>query len=278
MARRKHYTTDLTDEQWKLIKPLIPPARRGGDRRTTNMREVVNAILYLNKNGCTWRDLPGDFPAWPTVYRYFSLWRDDGTWKAIYETLHRRWRKQVGRQETPSAGAGEVTSPIDSQSVQAAEEAETRGKDTNKRVSGRKRHLMVDTEGLPVAVAVTKASANDKSGARLLLETIKGALPRLRKLWADGAYVSAPLAKEAGEQDIEIEVVSRRDGDASKKASGFVVVPRRWVVERTFAWLLRCRRLCRDFERLGESVEALIYVAMTRLLLNRLCPRPKLTS
>ena len=260
---RKRYTTDLTDEQWGLIEPMIPPQRTGGDKRTTDMREVTNAILYLTKNGCSWRDLPGDFPPHQTVYDYFSRWRDDGTWQTIYGVLHRRWRQSIGREETPSAAV------IDSQSVQAAEEAESRGSDTNKRVKGRKRHLMVDTEGLPVAVVVTDASANDKRGARPLLAAVKDVLPRLKKLWADGAYESGPLSEEASDQGVELEVVGR--GGVSR-GGGFVVVPRRWVVERTFAWLMRSRRLCRDFERLARTVEALIYVAMTRLLLNRLAP------
>lgn len=144
---------------------------------------------------------------------------------------------------------------------------QTRGSDTNKRVKGRKRHLMVDTEGLPVAVAVTDASANDKRGARLLLAAVEEVLPRLKKLWADGAYESGPLRQEARDQGVALEVVKRSHGE-----KGFVAVPRRWVVERTFAWLLRYRRLCRDFERLTRTVESLIYVAMTRLLLNRLTP------
>ena len=258
---RKHYTTDLTDEQWALVEPLIPPQRTGGTKRTADIREVVNAVLYLTKNGCSWRDLPGDFPPYQTVYDYFSRWRDDGTWQAIYEMLHRRWRRSIGREQTPSAAV------IDSQSVQAAEEAQTRGSDTNKRVKGRKRHLMVDTEGLPVAVAVTDASANDKRGARLLLAAVEEVLPRLKKLWADGAYESGPLRQEASDQGIALEVVKRSDGE-----KGFVAVARRWVVERTFAWLLRYRRLCRDFERLTRTVESLIYIAMTRLLLKRLTP------
>jgi putative transposase len=264
---RKRYTTDLTDVQWTLVEPLIPPQRNGGDRRTSDMREVVNAILYLTKNGCAWRDLPGDFPPYQTVYGYFSRWRDDGTWQAIYEVLHRRWRTSVGREETPSAAV------MDSQSVQAAEEAESRGSDASKRVKGRKRHLMVDTEGLPVAVVVTDASANDKAGARLLLAAVREVLPRLRRVWADAGYESGPLAAEARTQQVEprtqqveLEVVKRNE------SGGFVVMARRWVVERTFAWLMRSRRLCRDFERLARTVESLIYVAMTRLLLNRLAP------
>jgi putative transposase len=260
---RKHYTSDLRDEQWALVEPLIPPQRTGGNKRTTDMREVVNAILYLTKNGCAWRDLPGDFPAWETVYDYFGRWRDDGTWQAIYEALHRRWRESVGREQTPSAAV------IDSQSVQAAEEAESRGSDTNKRVKGRKRHLMVDTEGLPVAVVVTDASANDKRGARLLLAAVKDVLPRLKKLWADGAYESGPLSEEAQDQGIDLEVVKRSEDD---KAPGFVVVPRRWVVERTFAWLGRYRRLSKDYEQHPRSSETMIRLAMINLMVHRLRP------
>ena len=257
----KQYTSSLTDEQWGLVKPLIPSARTGGTKRTTSMRRVVDAVLYLTKNGCTWRDLPGDFPPHPTVYAHFSRWRDDGTWKAIYDVLHGRYRESIGRDQTPSAAV------IDSQSVQAAEEAASRGSDPNKRVIGRQRNLLVDTEGLPVAVVITKASVNDQQGARLLLAAIAHELPRLRQVWADGAYESEVLAEEMADEGIVLTVVKRNDED-----EGFAVVARRWVVERTFAWLLRYRRLCRDFERLDRTVESLIYVAMTRLLLRRLAP------
>ncbi len=259
MSRR--YSTDLTDAQWALVEPLIPPERPRGRRRSVNLRRVVEAIFYLNKNGCTWEDLPHDFPNPNTVYSYFAKWRDDGTLEAIYQALHRRWRREQGRAETPSAAV------MDSQSVQAAEEAQERGSDPKKKVKGRKRHLMVDTEGLPVAVVVTKASVNDKAAARVLLAAVPEQLPRLVKVWADAGYRSEPLRQEALALGVDFEVVERGHGE-----TGFVVLARRWVVERTFAWLLRCRRLCRDFERLARTVKALIYTAMLRLLLNRLAP------
>ena len=258
---RKRYSSDLSDEQWALVAPLLPPERPGGHRhRTTDLRGVLDAILYVGRSACTWRDLPGDFPPWQTVYHYFARWRDDGTLRRVHDALHRRWRRSVGREETPSAGV------LDSQSVQAAQEAEERGNDRAKCVAGRKRHVLVDTEGLLIAVVVTPASTNDKRGARLLFEGLRERCPRLTKMWADGGYRSGPLVEEARALGLELEVVERHEG------SGFVVAARRWVVERTFAWLLRYRRLCRDFERLSETVEALIYVAMTRLLLNRLAP------
>lgn len=260
---RKPYSTDLSDAQWAIVAPLLPPPRRRGRRRSTDLRRVLDAIFYQAKHGCTWEDLPRDFPNDATVYAYFERWRDDGTLAAVYEALRRRWRREAGRDEDPSAGA------IDSRSVQAAPEAAERGKDPNKRVVGRKQHLCVDTEGLPLAVAVTVASANDKAAAYGLIEAAAERSPRLQKLWADGAYESEPLAEHAAGHGIDFEVVGRPGGAPER---GFVVVARRWVVERTFAWLKRHRRLALDFERLARTVEAFIYVAMTRLLLNRLAP------
>lgn len=260
LAMKMRYSTDLTDEQWALVAPLIPPARPGGHPRTTDIRRVLDAIFYLDKNGCTWRDLPHDFPNHNTVYAYFALWRDNGTLERIYETLHQQWRQRIGRKATPSAAA------IDSQSVQAAPEAQERGNDPKKRVRGRKRHLVVDTEGLPLAVVVTPADCNDKAAAYGLIDYVIERNPRLKKLWADLGYVSEPLALFAAERGVELEVTG------SHEHKGFVVEARRWVVERTFAWLMRCRRLCRDFERLAQTVVALIYLSMMRLLLNRLAP------
>lgn len=258
------YSTDLTDQQWAIIEPLLPPPRPRGHRPSVDPRRVLDAILYQTKNACTWRDLPRAFPNHTTVYRYFEQWRDDGTLAALYEALHRRWRREAGREEDPSAGA------VDRRSVQATSEAAERGSDPKKKVVGRKQHLCVDTEGFPLSIELTSASANDKAAAYGLLERAVARSPRLKKLWADGAYVSAPLEDHAEAHGVDFEVVGRPERASER---GFIVIPRRGVVERTFAWLKRCRRLIHDVERLAPTVEAFIYLALSRLLLNRLAPR-----
>lgn len=255
----RSYPSDLSDEEWQIIGPLLPPPRPRGRRRAVDLRRVLDAILYVLTQGCTWRALPHDFPPQSTVYLYFERWRDDGTLEQIYRHLHRRWRSQIGRTEEPSAAA------LDSQSVQTSELARESGSDYAKRTHGRKRHLMVDTEGLPIAISVTRASANDKAVARVFLSWAHRQGRRLRVLWVDRGYVGAPLRLYGAERGIDVEVSGpRRPGER-----GFVVQRRRWVLERSFAWLMRCRRLGRDVERLSRSVEAWLWLAFMRLVLRR---------
>jgi putative transposase len=252
------YPTDLTDEQWKRLEPCLPSAKPGGRPRTVDLRGVTNAILYLERAGCAWRLLPHDFPPWQTVYTYFRKWKLDGTWDRIHDIFCRSVRLLSGRKEQPSAGI------LDSQSVKTAGKAEDKGYDAGKKVSGRKRHLLVDTLGLIIAVVVHSAGVQDYDGARPILEKIPKTRPRLKLIWAD--YVYRPLIDWFKSHCGRILEIVRRPANAK----GFQVQPRRWIVERTFAWLGRYRRHSKDYETLTASSEAHIKIAMINLMLKRI--------
>ena len=253
------YPTDLTDSQWDIIQPLIPPAKSGGRPRTLDMRQVINSMLYVTVGGIQWRLLPREYPKWQSVYNYFRNWREDGTWQRIHDTLRAKVRQRAGRHKHPTAGC------LDSQSVKTTAFGGTRGYDAGKKINGSKRHILVDTMGLLLAVVVTAASVQDRDGARLLLSHLGGACKKLRLIWVDGGYRGQLLQWVADYCRFHLQVVLRSDDQ-----KGFVVLPRRWVVERTFAWLNHHRRLSKDYERLPSSSETFIYISMIRIMLRRL--------
>src|SRR5713101_3379596 len=259
------YPSDLTDAEWECVQRYLPTLSRRGRPRTHPLRSILDAIFYVLRTGCPWRYLPTNFPAWQTVFYHYRRFRLNGTWHLLYTALHRAERERVGRHPDPSAAI------MDSQSVKTVEEsAHIRGYDAHKCVKGRKRHLLVDTLGLPIASYVTPADVHDTVGARKLLGGLAFFVPRLHKIWADAAYRGKELAGWRQQQGNgwDLEVVER-----APSTRGFSIQPRRWVVERSFAWLTRNRRMAKDYERKVQTSEALIEVAISRLLLRRLSCR-----
>ena len=261
------YPSDLSDARWRLIASCLPERVPGGRGRPRvhSLRQVVNAILYVGRTGCPWRYLPAGYPPWPTVYGYFARWRDDGTLARLHGRLRDAARDAAGRRAQPTAAI------IDSQSVRAADTVPkaTRGWDAAKKVNGRKRHIAVDTTGLLLDVVITAASVQDRDAARPLLWNLRRACPRVRLAWADSGYQAHRLTAWATALRITLQIVRRPDD-----LHTFTVLPRRWVVERTFAWISKHRRTVRDYETLPASHEAMILWAMTALMTRRLARQP----
>ena len=285
---RKRYPTDLSDAEWSLLAPQLLVSKQRGRPRVHDPREILNAVFYVLKSGCQWRLLPREFPPWKSVFHYFRTWRIDGTWERMNRVMRRQLREELGRYPEPSAGI------VDSQSVKTTGVGgEQRGFDGGKKVRGRKRHLLVDTEGLVIEARVHSAKVPDQDGIRRLLEPARSRLGRLIHLWVDAGYRGR--GKEWVEQalGLEVEVVNRspkpipekvlrvwarewfkegREMDLSKLPTrpGFENLPRRWIAERTFAWISHNRRMAKDYEGLCSTGEALIHASMTRLMVKRL--------
>ena len=260
------YPTDLTDEEWDQIKALVPAPKSGKGTRgrplELDRRRLRNAIFYGVRSGCAWRLLPRDFGPWQTVYGYFRVWSQDWTWTFIHDVLRDCVRKVEGRKVAPTAAI------VDSQSVKTPDQAGARGYDAGKKIAGRKRHMAVDCLGLMLALLITPASIQDREAARPLIQTLVNLYGRLQIIWADGGYLGALVAwvkqlRPFGK--LRLDIVRRCD-----RVKGFKVLPRRWVVERTFGWLFKSRRLCRDYEVRLDHSEAMIRICMIRIMVKRL--------
>lgn len=259
MKCRTQYSSDLTNRQWQLIRQLLPPKARRG-RRPIDRRVVINAILYVARTGCQWRLLPKTFPNWSTVYGIFWKWRNDGLWQQIHDRLREKVRKAAGKKSTPTVAI------VDSQSIRTAEGGEERGYDAGKKITGRKRHLAVDTLGMVLAVVVHAASCQDQEGACGVMQRLNEHFCRLKVVFGDGAYARGGLPDWVKDSfGWILQTVLRPVG-----VKGFVVLPKRWIVERTFAWLARYRRNARDYEKTTASSEAFTYISMITLMSRRL--------
>ncbi len=259
--KKQVYPSDMTDSQWHHIRELFEKRNRMGRPRELDLREVVNAILYVLATGVQWRYLPTDYPKWQSVYYYFRKFERDGTWLLAHEQLRAEVRRSIGKHKHPTAGC------LDSQSVKTVGVSSCFGYDAGKRVKGRKRHILVDTLGLLLIVLVTVADTQDRDGAKLLFRRLSGSCKKLRKVWVDGGYRGELLDWVKSHFKFALSVVLRIE-----EQSGFYVLPRRWVVERTLAWLNHHRRLSKDYEVFPKTSETFILIAMTRLMLRRLQP------
>ena len=284
----RRYPTDLSDDEWRCINPHLPSPTGQGRPRLHGLRAILDAVFYILRSGCPWRLLPKDFPPWKSVYDWFRKWRIDGTFERLNAELRERLRCQLGRDPNPGAGI------VDSQSVKTTGAGgQERGFDPAKKVDGRKRHLLVDTQGLVLKARVHSAEVPDQDGIRLLLEQVRGRFARLSHLWVDAGYQGRGRRWAEEVMGLSVEVVRKPPKPVPEKVAktwaeewakegikvdwqrlmpprGFQALPRRWVVERTFAWICHNRRMAKDYERLCATGEAFVYAAMIRLMVRRL--------